>query len=362
MKNISSAHTRRHTLDQEVVKQRVNQFLDDFYAARVVRSDLLDAHYGDLWRAVQSLGLAGGKRYRSYLLLLAYDTYGGLEYEAVLPCAAAQELLHLSLLIHDDIIDKDLIRYGQDNVAGLMKKTYLSLGAGDQANHLAASAALLAGDLLLSSAYEIIAASNLSDRQKNQATLQLSESMFFVAGGELLDTESGVRGVASLPLKIADYKTARYSFVTPLLTGALLADAPAQEFRTLEDFGVALGIAYQLRDDYLGMYGDEAVTGKSTLGDIREGKRTYLVQQALGRASAAERKLLGALLGKADVSRAEADTVRQIVERCGAKSVALEKIAGYAAVASQALQRLQIGADARKSFERVMLQATERTK
>ncbi len=363
MSQANTPDVRDLILSQDRVKQDVGDFLAKYFADNVTHSDQLDEQYGDLWRAMESLAMVGGKRLRPYFLVLTYLAYGGADYEQVLPVAAAQELLHVSLLIHDDIIDKDYVRYGQDNVAGLMKKSYSKRGAGRNAEHFGNSAAILAGDLLLSGAYQLIASSQLNDAQKAQATAKLGESIFLVGGGELLDTESSLLAWGSgKALKIADLKTARYSFVGPMVTGALLANAGKPDVGLIEEMGIALGIAFQLADDLLGIYGDSKVTGKTTVGDIREGKRTYLMEQAIARANKADLAKLQKLLGNPKVTQTQAKQVQAILERCGAKADCLAQIELYAAQATSMLECLAMSDAAKDAFRQIIQKATKRVK
>ena len=347
----------------EIAKQRVNQFLDGFFRDSIDCSHGLDSNYGDLWRSMHQLSQAGGKRLRPYFLLLAYTAYGGNDVTAMVPIAGAQELLHLSLLIHDDIIDKDFIRYGQDNVSGIMRHKYRRLGAADNADHFGNSAAILAGDLLISGAYQAIVTSVLPDNKKMVALAQLGNAVFLVGGGELLDTESSLLPWGqSQSLKIADFKTARYSFVAPLVTGALMADAGKPDIALLEELGIAAGIAFQLADDLLGIYGDSDITGKSTIGDIREGKRTYMMEQALLRATKADQAILKKQLGNPKLTETQAKKVRDIVEKSGAKADCEAKINLYASQAIGILDSLSMNEAAKTAFRALIQKAAKRVK
>lgn len=347
---------------RENITHDINQFLDEFFTDNVVRSELLDSNYAQLWRTMHQQAKAGGKRLRPYFVMLAYAAYGGTDYHEVIPVATAQELLHISLLMHDDIIDKDYMRHGQANVAGVMRTLYQEVGAADNAEHYANSAALLAGDLLISGAYQLIINSTLSNDLRLVALSNLSDSIFLVGGGELLDTETSFRPITiEDSLKIADLKTARYSFVSPLLCGAILNKIGQTEQDLLEEFGIALGIAFQLADDLLGIYGDPTVTGKSNLGDIREGKQTYLMLQALQLATPADRTTLTNCLGNPDLSAIQANQVREIVTRSGAQAACQQKIADYAHQASTILDKLDISANHKHAFQTIITKATERT-
>jgi geranylgeranyl diphosphate synthase, type I len=361
MNPLSTLNAQNLQLTQESVKDAVNQFLETYFAENITRSGLIDANYARLWKVMHDQARGGGKRLRPYFVLLAYEAYGGENYSQIVAVAAAHELLHISLLVHDDIIDKDYTRHGQDNVAGVMRGVYREVGAGDNTDHFANSAALLAGDLFISGSYQVIIKSSLNNDQKLLALNNISEAIFQVGGGELLDTESSLYPVTTKhSIKIADMKTARYSFVSPLQAGAQLADASKAELELLEEFGVALGIAFQLADDLLGIYGDPSVTGKSNLSDIREGKQTYLMLEALNSSTPADKALLESFLGNQKLTDAEASLAREIVTRTGARDSCVQAIGSYSQLAAKYLERLDISDKHKQAFQLVIQKSTER--
>lgn len=361
MEHVSSTNTTQGYMDLPTVKTAVNEYIENYLSENIAKSQALDHRYGYLWQGIKDQVNAGGKRLRPYFVMLAYSAYKIEGAEHILPIAAAHELLHISLLIHDDIIDNDYTRHGQKNLAGNMKDDYLKHDAGKNAEHYGMSAALLAGDLLISSAYNIITSCDLPEKEKLIALSRLSESIFLVGGGELLDTESSIMPSSNeQALKIADLKTARYSFVIPLITGAELAGVSHAELALLEEFGIALGIAYQLADDLLGVYGDPSVTGKSILSDIREGKQTYLMLQAFAHATPDDKKILQQYVGNPALTEAQAILVQDVLVRTGAKDKCIEQIKLYAAQARRVLSTLSISSEIQNIFESIITRATER--
>jgi geranylgeranyl diphosphate synthase type I len=129
----------------------------------------------------------------------------------------------------------------------------------------------------------------------------------------------------------------------------------------LEEFGIALGIAFQLADDLLGIYGDPNVTGKSNLGDIREGKQTFLMLQALQLATPNDKTTLTTCLGNPELSAIQANQVREIVTHSGAKAACQQKITDYAQRADAILSQLTISKDHAVAFQKIIAKATERT-
>lgn len=227
-----------------------------------------------LWKNIKDVSLVGGKRIRPFLTAVGY---GRLD-EKILPIAVAQELIHIAMLIHDDIIDLDDFRHGTKNIEGTYKDYYKKYLNNESAAHYASSAALLAGDLLIAEAYQLIAGSDLEQAIKLKISQQLSSSIFEVVGGELIDIEAAFVSDKDFdPITIYRYKTASYSFIGPLLSGAYAAELSADDVARLKRFAEHAGIAYQMQDDLLGIYGDSSKTGKSTTTDLEEAKCTYLV-------------------------------------------------------------------------------------
>jgi len=346
----------------ESVRDDVNLLLDEFYARGTERAATLHASYGRLWAAMHANHRAGGKRLRPYVTMLAYWGLGGTHYARVLPAAAALELLHASLLAHDDIIDRDYVRHGVPNIAGQYQAIYRADGlTAAQITHYADGAALLGGDLLLAGAHQLINRSALLGEQKSQALELLGEAMFVVAGGELLDTEAAFlthEGTSSL--QIAQLKTAHYSFVTAFSLGATLAGAEPAVVQRLARAGRAIGVAFQLADDLLGVFGDEAVTGKSTINDLAEGKRTYLIERALAQTDAAGQQLLRSTLGNPQAPPADILATKALLVDCGAKADTEAVIVREHAHALQLLADIPLNPAAQQSLRQLLDQLAQR--
>jgi len=340
----------------------LNGLLDDFFERQTKQSQLVSPYYQDLWKEMQRLVQSGGKRLRPRMTLLAYQAFGGQEMGEALPIAAAQELLHLSMLIHDDVIDRDYVRYGVDNVAGAYQKHYEELVPDPSDRlHYANSAAILAGDLLISGAYQIMLESTAAPTKILEIQKLLGRSIFEVAGGELIDTEAAFRAAGSIHSEtVALYKTASYTFISPLLIGAVLAGASADDQTMMKLFAKNLGIAFQLRDDVIGVFGNEADTGKSTIGDIREGKRTYLVEQFYKYANEDDLATFDLYFGNRSIGVEEAEIVKELLIHTGAREKTEDAIRHYEANAREALGSLGVDEDYRRQLDDLIVIATKR--
>jgi geranylgeranyl diphosphate synthase type II len=344
------------------VRTDVNNYLADYFDTQITRALLHDKDYAEMWRSLKTVALAGGKRLRPYITALSYQAYSGLSYKKIIPICAAQELLHVMLLIHDDIIDEDYTRHGSDNMSGIYLKRYQPLiGDSKYRMHYANSAAMLGGDLLLSAAYLCINRSGLEPSKISLANEILSEAIFIVCAGEFSDTESAFKKTSQEDaIKIAMQKTASYSFVSPLIMGATLAGASKDSLENLREFGTDLGIAFQLADDILGMFGNELVTGKSAYSDLRQGKRTYLMLKAL-ELSKHKKRELESYLNKPDITIQDVESARQIITASGALKETENLIESYAASSTEILESLKLDTNYQKLFKNLITSATNRS-
>lgn len=287
-----------------------------FFEERVQHADRLGGQYGRLWRAAADAA-HGGKRLRPRMLMLAHEQLGGRDMRSAVLAAAAFELLHTALLLHDDVLDGDLVRRGRPNLAGGFAAAAIDGGSGTTAARAwGAASGLLAGDLLISGAHALAASIEHSARPSMHRIID--DALMITAAGEHADVGYALRVLHADDddiLRMMEQKTAAYSFAAPLQAAAALASASRSASRALTRIGLALGVIYQLRDDVLGVFGDEGRTGKSALGDLREGKRTLLVAFAEG---SPEWDEVMHLFGSAPLDAADGDRLRAALDSCGA--------------------------------------------
>lgn len=316
---------------------QVDAVLGRFFSLAKLRAEALGPAYTALWCELEA-NTTGGKRFRPRMVMAAYSALGGDDIEAAAYVGAAFELLHTALIVHDDVIDRDFTRRGGPNISGAYRERARAAGATDAvAEHRGISAAVIAGDLALFNALRLIDRSGAGDEVRQRLLEVMDEALFASAAGELIDVDFSTSEAVPLVddiLTMERLKTAVYSFEGPLQAGAVLAGASEETVATLGDFGREIGIAYQIVDDLLGVFGTEAETGKTTIGDLREGKRTVLISYATSTAAWDE---ISHLVGKADLTDAEAERVRAVLVDSGAKSFA-EGLARY--YANRALARL----------------------
>lgn len=252
----------------------------------------------------------GGKYFRSTLIHLGYDLYAKNDSQEVNQIAAGYEILHTSLLIHDDIFDKSLLRRGE-------KTVFQKLGG----DHYGISQAICLGDIGFFLATKALIQSKFSDTIKTQIVTYFSQLMLDTIAGEMLDIKFAkqlVRNSDKNVITIARLKTAHYSISGPLILGALLAGVKENKQKKLAYFGDNLGIAYQIKDDILGVFGDQFVLGKSVTSDIEEGKNTLLFIKALANASDKHKKFLLKYYGKGKITQEQHEQIKKIFIETGA--------------------------------------------
>ncbi len=253
----------------------------------------------------------GGKRMRGFLVYLGYLMGGGKETKSILSVALAVEILHTFLLIHDDIIDKSDTRRGKVTIHKRFEKIF--------GQHYGVSQGIIVGDIACFEALSLVNSSDFEESLKVKCQKKLYEVILETAYGEALDVEYSYRPAKIKDiLNVADLKTARYSLVGPLTIGGLLGGASERQLAAYEKFGLAMGLAFQLQDDYLGVYGDEKVLGKSVLSDMREGKNTLLIYKARELGTTDDRKIIDRLWGKPDSKIDDLEKIKKILINIGA--------------------------------------------
>ncbi|WP_309129001.1 polyprenyl synthetase family protein [Microbacterium sp.] len=296
--------------------QGVERTIGDFFAERIARGERLGQPHADLWRRAAEAA-DGGKRLRPRLLHLAHEHLGGEHRVDADTVAAALEVLHTALLMHDDVLDGDLVRRGRPNLAGRFAADAIEHGsAAGAAMAWGAASAILAGDVLISGVHALLARVEHPARAALHALVD--DCLAVTAAGEHADVGLALGVISSdeaAILRMMEQKTACYSFAAPLQAGAMLAGASSQTLESLARIGAGLGLLYQMRDDVIGVFGTESRTGKTVIGDLREGKRTLLVAFAEDSADWPE---VQHLFGRASLDENDAERLRAALVTSGA--------------------------------------------
>lgn len=273
----------------------------------------------------------GGKRIRPVLTLMAADAFGADANQA-LGAALAVEMFHNFSLVHDDIMDDASLRRGHQTVHEKWNT----------------NTAILSGDAMLILAYRNF--EQYPPETFRDLARLFSKTALEVCEGQQWDVDFETRDDVSIDayLKMIEYKTA-VLVGAALQMGAIIARAPQSQTDAIYDFGRNLGIAFQLQDDYLDAFGDQATFGKRIGGDIIEGKKTFLYLKALKNPEYGAQLLQLYSDGSMDVAQ-KITAVRQIFEYSGAASATQEAIAAFTDKAFEGLETLSIAADKKQSL------------
>jgi geranylgeranyl diphosphate synthase type I len=249
--------------------------------------------------------------------------------------AAALELLQAGLLIHDDIMDEDSLRRGMPTMHKRFEREAVGSGARDPA-HLGESLALCAGDICYFSAW------NLLSGFGTEIQRLFSQELAKVCLAQARDVRFGAR--QSFPaldeiLEVYAYKTARYTICLPLMAGALASGRP-DALPLLEDIGLNLGLIFQLKDDYLGLFGDESRLGKPVGSDLREGKKTPYMILLRPLLSDPERQRFDSIFGNDSIRPADVDYLRSLILRHDIDKILAKTEKEYSRKAQDSLSKL----------------------
>jgi geranylgeranyl diphosphate synthase type I len=298
---------------------------------------------------VRDLSLRGGKRLRAVLMAAGYEACGGEGGpSAVVMAGVSLELLQVYLLIHDDWMDEDDVRRGGPSVPAMVRAHFTARGVagGDRAVD---AFAILAGDFAAGLSLDALAQVKVSADYVAMAVREMGRIQRDVVLGQMCDLQGSVTREPPTEAAVElthTLKTGSYTVRGPLALGAHLAGADAVKLRALEAFADPLGVAFQLRDDVLGTFGDPKHTGKPATGDIRQGKRTALVAALASDTGAAE--LMGRAFGRADATVADMEALAQRMVSSGAKAKVERRIETLLAEAMTALDAAVIAPGARE--------------
>lgn len=321
--------------------------------------------------------LTGGKRLRAQFAITGYqcvaasiDPMAEAVPEHVLHAATALELFHAAALIHDDIIDQSATRRGRPSVHSWFSALHRDSGWRSNSDRYGIAAAILVGDLLQSWADEsfALALTSLTPAVANRARAHFNRMRTEVAAGQYLDIleeQMGVLGSETDQLERATrvlvYKSAKYSVEAPLLIGASLASANDTQEQALSDFGLPIGVAFQLRDDLLGVFGDSAVTGKPSGDDLREGKRTVLVGLTRQHLPSSARRVFDELLGDPNLNDEQIDMLQRTMRESGAVASVEGMIEANLTRALTSLDEAQFNTSAVGHLKKLAERAIDRT-
>jgi len=357
----------------ELVQARIDRFLDERTPILASISDDL-VPFCDFSRQF----LSGGKRFRAQFCYRGWQSVHGTDgadgqpsaADAAIGAAAALEVFHAAALVHDDIIDSSDTRRRGPSAHRRFEALHDRLGYAGTAHDFGTASALLLGDLLLGWSDELLDESlgALDDPQQAVAVRrQFNRMRTEVTAGQYLDileerawSTREEDELLAHAQRVIIYKSAKYSVEAPLLIGATIAGAREAQRDALHAFGLPLGIAYQLRDDLLGVFGDAAITGKPSGDDLREGKRTVLIALARRKLPVSARHLLDELLGDPKLDDTQIAMLHSTIRASGAVEEVEALISRNAGRANAALDEAPLDPAAIRQLRNLTRSVTDR--
>ncbi len=344
------------------IDNSVNAAIEDAIAATIAETRATVAPTGEIGaELVDAVADAtrGGKRMRATLIVASYLAHGGEDIASVVPVAAALELFQAAALVHDDVLDGSMTRRGRPTAHVAFAAQHGARADLGDASRFGLAGAVLAGDLSLVAATRAIARAPLGSHAA--ATMRLfTEMTELVTVGQYLDMRIAATPLSSLDGQLDQIratmraKTASYTAEFPLALGAGAARGDGAQVERAREAGLPAGIAFQLRDDLLGIVGEAAVTGKPVGGDIREGKRTVPLWHAWTRSDAAGKAAIAVALGNEAASDREIDAAINVIRDSGAIEAVEREIAELASTADALIAALDIDSAGRDSLANLL--------
>jgi geranylgeranyl diphosphate synthase, type I len=350
------------------IRSQVGCALDDFIARQRANLTTISQDLGPCADAVADL-LAGGKRLRAAFCYWGWRASGGADGPSIFTAAAALELLHASALVHDDVMDASDTRRGQPSVHKRFAASHQEASWRGPPDRFGTGAAILVGDLLLAWSDEMIRTSGLAPGSVWRGLAVLDAMRTEVFAGQFLDlvSQASASSAADSALRVVTYKSAKYTVERPLQLGAALhagaagGDCGEAISAAFSGYGIPLGIAFQLRDDILGVFGDPARTGKPVIDDLREGKRTLMLAIARERADPAQIEVLNRYVGAPDLTESAAERITAVITGTGALAECEQMIEESLKEALAALDAAPITSESKSALADLAVAATSRT-
>jgi geranylgeranyl diphosphate synthase type I len=344
---------------------------DPVFAARMREEmEVLSALTEDAaWRPwfgqVSALAEAGGKRVRPYAATVLYRAFGGASTELWWRFVSGLECFHLFALIHDDIIDHAAVRHGEATLQVLGTRLLEQEGREGDLPTVAQGQTMLIGDLVHAAANRMLGEGvpDMDPACHVRAMAEYAQMVREVIVGEMVDVESVTRAAVSRGLIRTKMrlKTASYTFVRPMRIGACMAGAPEAVLEACTAFGIAVGLAFQIQDDYLDLSQPARELGKQPFTDLRERQHTQFTQHVWEHGSPAAQQQLRGWLGRS-LTEADGPAVQALFQETGAFEAGLREMNSLFDEAEAVIPRFGMGASAEEELRGLVALLRKRTK
>ncbi|GAB2747856.1 polyprenyl synthetase family protein [Salinifilum aidingensis] len=352
--------------------EHVHRALTDYLQRRVREVAEFSEAFRDAAAELDGFVLGGGKRLRPTFAWWGWRAVGGAAHgpaaAAMLRAASSLELLQACALVHDDLIDDSDTRRGNPTVHRAFARHHREAEHAGRPEQFGMTAAVLLGDLALTWSDDMFFDAGLEAGALRRGMRPWQAMRTEVLGGQYLDVlgQAGEDESAAAALRVCALKSASYTVQRPLELGAEIAGGTPEAVAALRRFGSDIGVAFQLRDDLLGVFGDPAVTGKPAGDDLREGKRTVLVaeafDQAQQRGDTAAAEELRSALGDPELTGAGVRRVRELLHRVGADAAVERRISELTGSAMHALRSADLAEPAATRLAELAVTVTDRAR
>ena len=350
------------TADLKEIRNSINQELLNFVAAENKYLNEIGSELAPVATAMERFLLDSGKRLRPLFAYLGFLGTGSKPSIEILRACASLELVHVCALMHDDVMDASDTRRGAPSIHRAFEAMHVEEKLSGSAAQFGISSAILLGDLALVWSAKMLHQSGIDGATLLRSLPMYDEMRVELMAGQYLDVYEQALASESVErsLKVARYKSGKYTIERPLHFGAALGDGNPDLFTTYSNYGLPLGEAFQLRDDILGIFGDPQETGKPAGDDLREGKRTVLLAKVMELADSTQKSEISSTLGNQGLDLAQVNKVREIFVSTGALSEVEALISKLTSSAQSALEHGEIDPMATSALTQLLTIVTQR--
>lgn len=339
-------------------------FFDNYTQNQKQKANIIGSDAGELidvyWKTAKL-----GKKIRGALCSLGCLLAGKALDDEVLKASLALEHLHSGFLVHDDIMDDDDYRRGILSVHRQYINKSLTMGFGEKADLYGRSMAILAGSTAYFYAIDILTQLSFTSKDALQRALKVfTDYALRTSYGQILDiTNAYKRNIdENVILQVLRYKSAEYTGVMPLLIGAIIGGiTDEQKLKSIHDYGLAFGWAFQIQDDVLGIFGEQEETGKPVGNDLIEGKHTLLVLEAWKNSNTEEQLFMKSIFGNKKASKNDIKKLTAHIKNKGGYDYAIKKGWEYVEEGKQYISKITDNNELRTILESLIYYMMERT-
>ena len=351
------------TSDLKEIRSAVNQELLNFVATENKYLNEIGSELAPVALAMERFLLDSGKRLRPLFAYIGFLGTGTKPDVQILRACAALELVHVCALMHDDVMDASDTRRGAPAIHKAFEAMHVENKLSGSSAQFGISAAILLGDLALVWSAKMLHQSGIDGETLIRALPMYDEMRVELMAGQYLDVYEQALASESVErsLKVARYKSGKYTIERPLHFGAALGGANQDLMKTYSNYGLPLGEAFQLRDDVLGIFGNPEETGKPAGDDLREAKRTVLLAKTMELADENSKAVINSALGNPDLTLPQVSEIRRIIIESGALSQVEELITTLTSSAQSAIEHGEIDPLAKVALEQLLTIVTQRT-